>query len=781
VALLVVFPLLALGGAAVHASQSDAGPQIPPGLRSSLGTVVAASRVSETHPVYMPIVMKDGTAPACTRPVAGAAVGGASTGTINTQYVFTATLSPADATTPITYKWLPEPLSGQGTANATYQWDVAGSQTVNVQVTNCGGPADAAHAITINDVCERPLAGAAIDGASTGTINTQYAFVASPAPADATTPLTYSWSPEPLSGQGTANATYQWDVAGSQTVNVQVTNCGGPADAAHAITINDVCERPLTGAAIDGASTGTINTQYAFAASPAPADATTPLTYSWSPDPLSGQGTANATYQWDVAGSQTINVQVTNCGGSVSTAHTIDLRAPTSGIPVASVLTPFDANESDLYGPGYWRNRYGKSPEIVVASNGVELDVLAQDYDAGTTWDAVLLHIEPNQTGYEITQALTDIPFLDRVMGLASDAAGNRYYATGVDEDDRVDSTYPPLNTYRNDIVRILKLDKVGKILFNIDVDIARHAFDNSAEMMINPMVASTSRLAVGADEIALVHGINTDPDWNIGGSRHQKALSTRLSASSGEILRTSSIWVSHSFDQRLLFDGAGIIEHHLGDAYPRMLVYGRDHTSHPLLHIKGALGDNDTYTRLGNIAVIEEDPGYGTIALFATESNAATGQPVNGPRNLAIVRIKKNDNSIDPALPDTLTVESSGVQQTNRLRWLTQYSAASNTHAERPKLIGIGNDQYVVLWEEWLATPDVSGAFNGVHAMLIDDKGNVLQAAKLITKAHHLHRGDDAFFLDGRAAWMTGNGSEKKLYIHFVDSTLNYTLVTLD
>ncbi len=513
-----------------------------------------------------------------------------------------------------------------------------------------------------------------------------------------------------------------------------MTNCGGSADAVHTITINEACERPLTGAAIDGASTGLIDTQYAFAAGFSPADATAPLTYNWSPEPLSGQGTANATYQWDVAGSQAVNVKVTNCGGSADAAHTIDLQAPTTGIPVASVLTPFDANENDLYGPGYWSNRYGKSPEIVVASNGIELDVLAQDYDAGTAWDAVLLHIEPSPTGYEITQALTDIPFLDRVMGLASDAAGNRYYATGVDEDDRVDSTYPPLNTYRNDIVRTIKLDKLGNILFNIDLDIARHAFDNNAEMIINPMVASTSRLAVGADEIALVHGINTDPDWNIGGSRHQKALSTRLSATTGEILRTSSIWVSHSFDQRLFFDGAGIIENHLGDAYPRTLVFGRHHASHPLFHIKGALGQNDTYTRLGNSAVIEQDPDYGYIALFATESNAATGQPVNGPRNLAIVRVKKDDNSIDPTLPDTLTVESSGVQQTNRLRWLTQYTAASNAHAERPKLIGIGNDQYVVLWEEWLATPDIPGTFNGVYAMVIDDEGNALQPAKLIT-----------------------------------------------
>lgn len=450
-------------------------------------------------------------------------------------------------------------------------------------------------------------------------------------------------------------------------------------------------------------------------------------------------------------------------------------------ILVSSVLTPFDANLNDLGGPSSWSGNYGKTPEIIVSSNGVELDVLAQDYDSETSWNAVLLHIEPNSTGYEITQVLTDTLMLDRVMGLATDAVGNRYYATGVDESDIVDPTYPPLDTYRSNIVRVIKLNPAGNVQFNIDLDTARYAYNNNAEMIINPMVAATSRLAVGGNEIGLVHGINTDPDWNIGGARHQKALSTRLDATSGAVIRTSSVWVSHSFDQRLLYDGEGIIEHHLGDAYPRYIVFARNHTSYPLFHIKGDLGENNTRTRLGNIALIENDSTYNYVALFATENSADTGGTINGPRNLAIVRVKGNDNSIDPSLPDTLTVISKGTQYTNRLRWLTHYSASSNLHAERPKLIGIGGDQYVVLWEEWFNTGGYSDTFNGVYGMVIDDKGNILRATTLITDEHHLHRGDDAFLLGNRAAWMTGDAVEQKLYIHFVDAFLNYEMVTFD
>jgi hypothetical protein len=238
---------------------------------------------------------------------------------------------------------------------------------------------------------------------------------------------------------------------------------------------------------------------------------------------------------------------------------------------------------------------------------------------------------------------------------------------------------------------------------------------------------------------------------------------------------------VSHSFDQRLLYDGEGIIEHHLGDAYPRALVFARNNGSYPLFHIKGDLGDNNTRTRLGNIALIQNDPAYRYLALFATENSADTGSTINGPRNLAIVRLKSSDNSIDPSLPDVLTVSSEGAQYTNRLRWLTNYSAISNLHAERPKLIAIGADQFIVLWEEWLTIGGNSDTYHGVYGMVIDDKGSILRAAKLITDTHHLPRGDDAFLLDNRAAWMTGNAVERKLYIHFVDASLNYEMVTLN
>jgi len=60
------------------------------------------------------------------------------------------------------------------------------------------------------------------------------------------------------------------------------------------------------------------------------------------------------------------------------------VTAPDNSIHVATVLTPFDANTSDLNGPSSWATNYGKTPEIIVASDGNMLHILVQDYDPAT-------------------------------------------------------------------------------------------------------------------------------------------------------------------------------------------------------------------------------------------------------------------------------------------------------------------------------------------------------------------------------------------------------------
>jgi uncharacterized repeat protein (TIGR01451 family) len=76
--------------------------------------------------------------PACPMPVTGLTLNGPEAGIAQTDYTFTAVLAPANATSPITFTWSPEPKSGQGTASAVYNFASAGEHVVFLGAENCG-------------------------------------------------------------------------------------------------------------------------------------------------------------------------------------------------------------------------------------------------------------------------------------------------------------------------------------------------------------------------------------------------------------------------------------------------------------------------------------------------------------------------------------------------------------------------------------------------------------------------------------------------------------------
>jgi hypothetical protein len=84
--------------------------------------------------------------------------------------------------------------------------------------------------------CE-PVADVGISGPTFGFTNTLYLFSAAITPPFATTPITYTWSPLPNAGQGTASAQYQWATPDVYTITLAAENCGGSGAATHPITI----------------------------------------------------------------------------------------------------------------------------------------------------------------------------------------------------------------------------------------------------------------------------------------------------------------------------------------------------------------------------------------------------------------------------------------------------------------------------------------------------------------------------------------------------------------
>lgn len=88
------------------------------------------------------------------------------------------------------------------------------------------------------DPCAAPLTNVTISGNSSGVTNTTYTYVANITPVDATTPIAYTWSPAPQSGQNTASATYRWTTTGSKAIRVTASNCAGTHSASDDHSIN---------------------------------------------------------------------------------------------------------------------------------------------------------------------------------------------------------------------------------------------------------------------------------------------------------------------------------------------------------------------------------------------------------------------------------------------------------------------------------------------------------------------------------------------------------------
>ncbi|MEZ4731933.1 MAG: S-layer homology domain-containing protein [Caldilineaceae bacterium] len=83
------------------------------------------------------------------------------------------------------------------------------------------------------EICITPCSGAStnitvvsITGSSVGQVGQSYTFLAVIEPADATTPIQYTWSPSPLNGQGTNTAVYRWQNVGEHEISISVNNLG---------------------------------------------------------------------------------------------------------------------------------------------------------------------------------------------------------------------------------------------------------------------------------------------------------------------------------------------------------------------------------------------------------------------------------------------------------------------------------------------------------------------------------------------------------------------------
>ncbi len=134
-------------------------------------TVTAAHDVQQSELVSPFSAEVPCTPTVVTVPPASVAIAGPTEGGLGQTYPFTATVSPPNATPPLTYTWSPAPTTGQGTATARYQWETTGPKTVSVAVVGSGETVTATHsflALEVGAVAVTPGAGGTLTLPSPG-------------------------------------------------------------------------------------------------------------------------------------------------------------------------------------------------------------------------------------------------------------------------------------------------------------------------------------------------------------------------------------------------------------------------------------------------------------------------------------------------------------------------------------------------------------------------------------------------------------------------------------
>ena len=253
-------------------------------------------------------------------------------------------------TAPLTYAWDFEDNGtvDETTKNATHTYLAAGNYTVNLTVTGPGG-IDSEVRTDYITVTEAPVAPVAAFSANT-TTGVAPLTVAFTDESTGTAPLTYAWDFEDNGtvDATTKNATHTYLAAGDYTVNLTVTGPGG-IDSEVRTDYITVTEAPAAPVAAFSANTTTGVAPLTVAFTDESTGAGT-KTYEWD---FTNDGTVDATtpdavYTYPSAGTYTVNLTVTNAGGSNSEVKTDYITVTTAPV---SPIAAFSANTTSGTAP----------------------------------------------------------------------------------------------------------------------------------------------------------------------------------------------------------------------------------------------------------------------------------------------------------------------------------------------------------------------------------------------------------------------------------------------
>lgn len=250
---------------------------------------------------------------------------------------FTTSITPNNATTPITYTW----KFGDGSATVTtssptrtYTYNTAGIFTVTVTADNVHSKKTITKVVTVTPL---PVA---VTGVSINTPpNPLYAgwpiaLTSTVAPVSATVPITYVWNfgdGTPTLTTTTRSLTRTFDMAGVYTVSVTAQNQYGQSTGQKTLTLLPT-PIALTDFTLTYTPTTLItNTTVNFQAKITPLTATLPITYSWLISETNTALVTNSstfTHTFTAAGFYTLKVTVSNSFGSIIKSYWLNVAVP---------------------------------------------------------------------------------------------------------------------------------------------------------------------------------------------------------------------------------------------------------------------------------------------------------------------------------------------------------------------------------------------------------------------------------------------------------------------
>jgi hypothetical protein len=178
-------------------------------------------------------------------------IDGPANGVIDQTYVYTATVSPSNATPPLIYAWDPAPDSGQGTNVASYTWSLVGNKTITATVSNAFGSVFDTQSVSILDV---PISGLEAENDSPHLLGLTTEFSAT---LDAGTNVSFEWDFGDGSPAGSGVFTgHDYLNEGTYTAVVTATNTSGSAITSTQVTIWGTI--PASGGTINPADMVTI-------------------------------------------------------------------------------------------------------------------------------------------------------------------------------------------------------------------------------------------------------------------------------------------------------------------------------------------------------------------------------------------------------------------------------------------------------------------------------------------------------------------------------------------